>query len=103
MSRFGSASRLSAWAGVSPGKNENAGKGRRGKSRKGKHSLRRLFNQWAWAARQTPTYLGRTLRRLEVRLGRKQAAVAVAHNILVMLYHLLAEGTCDEEVRYDHL
>jgi len=55
------------------------------------------------STRQTPTYLGRTLRRLEGRLGRKKAAVAVVHNILVMIYHLLAEETCDEEARYDHL
>ena len=103
MSRFGSAARLSAWAGVSPGKNESAGKRRRGKSRKGNRYLRRLLNQCAWAARKTPTYLGRTFRRLEVRLGRKKAAVAVAHKILVIIYHLLAEGTCYEEARYDHL
>ena len=103
MSRFGSAARLSAWAGVSPGKNESAGKRRRGKSRKGNRYLRRLLNQCAWAARKTPTYLGRTFRRLEVRLGRKKAAVAVAHKILVIIDHLLAEGTCYEEARYDPL
>jgi transposase len=103
MSRFGSAPRLAAWAGVSPGNNESAGKRRRGKSRKGNRYLRRLLNQCAWAARKTPTYLGRTFRRLEVRLGRKRAAVAVAHKILVIIYHLLAEGTCYEGARYDHL
>lgn len=59
--------------------------------------------QCAWAARKTPTYLGRTFRRLEIRLGGKKAAVAVAHKILVIVYHLLAEGTFYEEARYDHL
>ena len=29
--------------------------------------------------------------------------MAVAHKILVIGYHLLVEGTCDEEERYDHL
>jgi transposase len=103
MSHFGSAARLAAWAGVSPGNNESAGKRRRGKSRKGHRYLRRLLNQCAWAARKTPTYLGRTFRRLEVRLGKKKAAVAVAHKIVVIIYHLLAEGTCYEEARYDSL
>jgi transposase len=103
MSHFGSAARLAAWAGVSPGNNESAGKRRRGKSRKGNRYLRRLLNQCAWAARKTPTYLGRTFRRLEVRLGKKKAAVAVAHKIVVIIYHLLAEGTCYEEARYDPL
>jgi hypothetical protein len=29
--------------------------------------------------------------------------VAVAHKILVIVYHLLAEGTMYEEIRYDSL
>jgi hypothetical protein len=29
--------------------------------------------------------------------------MAVAHKMLVMGYHLLLEGTCDEEARYDRL
>jgi hypothetical protein len=47
--------------------------------------------------------VGRTLRRLEARLGGKKAAVAVAHKILVIIYHLLLEGTFYEEERYDRL
>jgi hypothetical protein len=29
--------------------------------------------------------------------------MAVAHKILVIGYHFLLEGTCDEEARYDRL
>src|SRR5262249_662910 len=32
----------------------------------------------------------------------KKAALAIAHNILVIVYHLLATGSCYEEARYDH-
>jgi transposase len=103
MSRFGSASRLASWAGVCPGNNESAGKQRRGRTRKGNRYLRRVLVQCAWAARQTPTYLGRTFRRLEARLGGKKAAVAIAHTLLVIVSHLLAEGTCYDEERYDRL
>ena len=103
MSRFGSDARLASWAGLCPGNNESAGKRRRGRARKGNRYLRRVLVQCAWAARKTPTYLGRTFRRLEVRLGGKKAAVAVAHKLLVIVYHLLAEGTMYEEARYDHL
>jgi len=46
--------------------------------------------------------LGRTFRRLEVRIGKKKAALAIAHKILVIVYHLLATGSCYEEARYDH-
>jgi hypothetical protein len=47
--------------------------------------------------------LGRTFRRLEVRLGKKKAAMAVAHKILVIIYHLLSDGTFYEEGRYVHV
>jgi transposase len=35
--------------------------------------------------------------------GGKKAAMAVAHQILVIVYHLLREGTFDEEARDNHL
>ena len=89
MSRFGSATRLASWAGVWPGNHESAGKQRRGRMRKGNRYLRRVLVQCAWAARKTPTYLGRTFRRLAARLGGKKAAVAIAHKLLVIVYHLL--------------
>jgi transposase len=101
MSRFGSATRLSSWAGVAPGNNESAGKRRKGRTRKGNRYLRRVLVQCAWAARKTPTFLGRTFRRLESRLGRKKAAMAVAHKILVIIYHVLLEATGYDESRYD--
>ena len=101
MSRFGSARRLSSWAGVSPGHNESAGKRRKGRTGKGNRYLRRVLVQCAWAARKTPTCIGRTFRRLESRLGRKKAAMAVAHKILVILYHVLMDGTFYDESRYD--
>jgi transposase len=102
-SRFGADARLAAWAGGCPGNNESAGTRWRGRARKGHRYLRRVLGQCAWAARKPPTYLGRTFHRLEARLGGKKAAGAVAHNILVIVYHLLAEGTLSEETRYDHL
>jgi transposase len=103
MSRFGSDRRLASWAGMCPGNDESAGKRRRGRTRKGNRYLRRVLVQCAWAARKTPTYLGRTFRRLEARLGGKKAAMAIAHKILVIVYHLLAEGTLYDEGRYDRL
>ena len=103
MSRFGDAARLASWASVCPGNNESAGKRRHGRTRKGNRYLRRVLVQCAWAARKTPTFLGRTFRRLETRLGGKKAAMAVAHKILVLVYHLLAEGTVYDEQRYAHV
>jgi transposase len=103
MHHFGSAARLASWAGVCPGNDESAGKRRSGRTRKGNRYLRRVLVQCAWAARKTPTFLGQTFRRLEGRLGGKKAALAVAHKILVIVYHLLREGTFYDEERYHHL
>jgi transposase len=101
MSRFGDAARLASWAGGCPGNHASAGKRSHGKTRTGNRSLRRVFVPCAWGARKTPTFLGRTFRRLEVRIGKKKAALAIAHKILVIVYHLLAAGTSYEETRYD--
>ena len=101
MRRCGSARRLSSWAGVSPGNNESAGTRRKGRTGKGNRSLRRVLVQCAWAARKTPTCIGRTFRRVESRLGRKKAAMAVAHKILVIISHVLMDGTFYDESRYD--
>jgi transposase len=100
MNRFGSAARLSSWARVSPGNNESAGKRRQGRTGKGNRYLRRILVQCAWAARKTPTFLGRTFRPLEARIGGKRAAVAIGHKILVIVSHLLLAGTFYEAQRY---
>jgi hypothetical protein len=101
MRRFGDAARLASWAGVCPGNHESAGQRYRGKTCQGHRSLRRVLVPWAWGARKTPTFLRPTFRRLAVRLGKKKAARAVAHTMLVIVYHLLAARTSYEETRYD--
>jgi hypothetical protein len=40
-----------------------------------------------------PTTWGKAFVRLAARRGKKRAMVAVGHNLLVIAYHLLAEGT----------
>jgi transposase len=45
--------------------------------------------------------LEHTFRQLEVRIGKKKAALAIAHKILAIVYHLLTLGTSYEEARYD--
>ena len=43
------------------------------------------------AGRSKKTYLGAQYRRLKARRGAKRAAVAVAHSILVIIYHILTK------------
>jgi len=92
MTRFPSAAHLCSWAGVVPGNNESAGKRRGGKIRKGSPWLRAVLVEAAHAAgRSKSSYLGAQYRRLVARKGRKRAAVAVAHSILTIVYHVLSD------------
>ena len=90
LTRFRTAGHLASWAGLCPGNNENAGKRHGGKTRKGSPWLRAALVEAAKAAgRSKKTYLGAQYRRIAARRGAKRAAVAVAHSILVIVYHIL--------------
>src|SRR5664279_3643727 len=70
MSRFPTAAHLASWAGLCPGNNESAGK--------------------------TGSYPGAQFRRLHRRFGKKgggKAAVAVAHTLIVISWHVLNDLT----------
>src|SRR5207247_7435227 len=90
MEQFPTAGHLSSWVGMSPGNNESAGKRKSGRTTKGNQWLRATLVQVAWAASHAKdTYLAAQYRRLAGRRGKKRALVAVAHSILVIIYHLL--------------
>lgn len=104
MSRFPDAGHLASWAGVCSGNNESAGKRRSGRTTKGDHWLRRALTQAAWAASHTKdTYLSAHYRRLAGRRGKKRALVALAHTILVTIYHMLSDHRCYEDLGPDYL
>ncbi len=91
MSRFPSANHLAAWAGVAPGNHQSGGRRYSGRTKKGNRTLRSLLTQVAWAAKRTKnTYLSTLYRRIAARRGRKRAVIAVAHSILVSIYHMLS-------------
>ena len=85
MTRFATAARLAAWAGLAPGDNEPAGRRKKAPARKGDRHLRTAMVEAAWATRRTATRPGARFRRLARRFGKgneKKAAVAVAHTLL---------------------
>jgi transposase len=94
MTKFPSSGHLVSWAGLCPGNHRSAGKQRSGRTTKGSQWLRTTLVQAAWAASHTQeTVFSAAYRRWAKRLGKKKALVAVARKILVVIYHLLKEGT----------
>jgi transposase len=99
MTQFPTAGHLASWAGKAPGNNITGGKRRSGKTTKGDVWLADVLTECAWAAaRSRNTYLSAQFWRLAKRLGKKRAAIAVGHSILVIAWHLLTND-CD----YDDL
>jgi transposase len=95
MSVFPTAGHLASWAGRCPGNNITGGKRRSGRPTKGNHWLADVLTECAWAAaRSRDTYLAAQYWRLARRIGKKKAAMAVGHSILVIAWHLLAYD-CD--------
>jgi len=90
MQRFPTAAHLASWAGLAPGNNESAGKRRSSRTRHGNAALCKALVLAANAAARTKnTYLAAQYHRLAARRGAKRAIVALAHTILVIIYHLL--------------
>ena len=92
MKVFSSASQLASWAGVSPGNNESAGKRRSARVTQGNFYLKTALVEAAQAAtRAKGTYLRDKYYRLKARRGAQRAVVAIAHKILVAVYHMLSD------------
>ena len=82
-----------------PGSKVSAGKRLSGKTSKGSPWLRAALVEAAHAAaRSEDTYLAEQYRRLAKRIGKKKAIIAVAHTLLVSIYHLLKEERSSQEL-----
>jgi transposase len=104
MGAFGSARRLAAWAGLCPANRESAGKRKGHGTREGDPHLKAaLVTAAVSAARAKGTYLRDKFHRLRARLGAKKAAVAVAHKILVAVFHILERAVPFADLGADYL
>lgn len=84
--------RLAAWAGLCPGNHESAGKRKNVGVRKGNPFLKCTLVQVATAAVKTKgTFYQAKFFRLSKRRGYKRAIVAIAHAILIAIYHMIKD------------
>jgi transposase len=103
MTAFPSAAHLASWVGICPGSHLSAGKRRNGKPTKGNSYLRSVLVQVAWVlTRMSGNYLSAQFHHLKPRLGAKKAVVAVAHSVLVIVYHVLTKGEPYQDLGPDY-
>ena len=103
MSRFPSDRHISAWAGLCPGNNESAKKRGKSRTRKGNALLRStLVNCAHSAVKVKDSYFHAQYNRLCVHRGKKKAYVAVAHSMLIAIYHILKEKILFRDLGNDY-
>jgi transposase len=104
MSQFPTPAHLASWAGLCPGNNESAGKHKSTATRNGSPWLTSALVEAAWSAVRTKDcYLAVRYWRIAKRRGQQRALIAIAHTILVIAWHLLAEHTTYTELGPDYL
>lgn len=103
MQRFPTSAHISSWAGLCPGNNESAGKRKSGKTRKGNALLRSTLVICAHSAVNCKTsYFHAQFKRISAHRGGKRAYVAVAHSMLIAIYHILKDGIAFKDLGADY-
>ncbi len=103
MSRFPSAAHLCSWAGISPGNSKSAGKRKHGKTTKGNKALKSILTQCAKAAKNCKkSYFSAQYQRIAARRGKNRATIAVAHSMLIAIYHILNEHIAFRDLGADY-
>jgi transposase len=103
MDRFPTAEHLASWAGVCPGNKQSGGRRLSSATTKGNAWLRRILGEVAWAAIHERSSVFRArYYRLKPRLGAQQALMAIMHQLLKVIYHILKTGDCYRELGPDY-
>ena len=104
MSRFATAAHMASWVALCPGNNQSGGKRLSGRTRKGNKYARTILVQVAHVvARMPETQYAALYRRIAARRGKKRALIAVAHALVVTIYHVLSTGQAYQEPGPDYL
>ena len=103
MERFPTDGNIASWAGLCPGNNESANKRRPGKTRKGNVLLRDTLVVCAHSAvKNKNCYFSAQFARISVHRGKKRAYVAMAHSMLIAIYHIIRDGVVFKDLGADY-
>lgn len=103
MERFPTDAHISSWAGLCPGNNESAHKRKSGRTSKGNMMLRTTLIVCAHAAvKNKSSYFYAQFMRISAHRGKKRAYVAIAHSMLVAIYHILKDGVVFKDLGADY-
>lgn len=103
MERFPSAAHLASWSGLCPGNNESAGKRKSGKTNKGNKHIKSILIQCAKTAKKNKdSFFYAQYQRLVVRRGANRATVAIAHSMLIAIYHMLKNNMSFKDLGSDY-
>ena len=103
MSRFPSAAHISSWAGVCPGNHQSAGRRKHGKTTKGNKTLKSILVECAKSAKNVKSsYFAAQYQRIAARRGKNRATVAVAHSMLIAIYHILKYNVPFQDLGADY-
>ena len=103
MTRFPTDAHISSWAGLCPGNNESASKRKSGRTTKGNNLLRDTLVVCAHSAvKNKDSYFSAQFARISAHRGKKRAYVAVAHSMLVAIYHILKDGVVFKDLGADY-
>lgn len=94
MDQFSSPKQLTAWAGLTPGHNESAGKKKSVRITRAGVYLKPYLVEAAHAAikdKEHPYYANK-FNKISKRRGKKRAIIAIARKILVAIYHIIKTG-----------
>ena len=103
MERFPTDAHIASWAGLCPGSNESAHKRKSGKTTKGNALLRDTLVVCAHSAvKNKSSYFYAQFARISAHRGKKRAYVAVAHSMLVAIYHILKDNVGFKDLGADY-
>jgi transposase len=103
MSQFPTDKHLASWAGLAPGNHESGGKRYSGRRTKGNRSLSSIMTEADQAAsRSKNTFLNARYHRLAARRGKKRAIGAIAHSMIISVWHILTYRQPYQELGGDY-